>query len=92
MLRELSAAAKTFGEGAGPLFDTVTQLAEFTSTLADNDKLVRAFIKDLAGVSPTLVSERVEIQQALAAVADAVGNVEGFVHDNRDALANDVRS
>ena len=30
MLRELSAAAKTFGDGAGPLFDTVTHLAEFT--------------------------------------------------------------
>ena len=92
MLRELSAAVKTFGDGAGPLFDTVTHLAEFTTTLAENDKLVRAFMQDLAGVSNTLAAESDELQQAVAAVAGAVGKVEGFVHDNRDALANNVRS
>jgi virulence factor Mce-like protein len=92
MLRELSAAVKTFGDGAGPLFDTVTHLAEFTTTLAENDKLVRAFMQDLAGVSNTLAAESDELQQAVAAVAGAVGKVEGFVRDNRDALANNVRS
>ena len=66
MIRQLSAAAATFGEGAGPLFDTVTELAQFTDTLATNDKLVRAFVRDLAGVSASLVSERAEIQKALA--------------------------
>lgn len=90
MLTQLAAAAQTFGEGAGPLFDTVSQLAEFTTTLAQNDKLVRAFIKDLAGVSAQLADERTEIQGALAAVADAVGTVESFVHDNRAALVGDV--
>ncbi len=90
MIRQLSAAAATFGEGAGPLFDTVTELATFTNALATNDKLVRAFIRDLAGVSSTLVSERVEIQKALAAVADSVGTVKRFVQDNRKALVTDL--
>ena len=90
MIRQLSAAAATFGEGAGPLFDTVTELAQFTDTLATNDKLVRAFVKDLAGVSASLVSERAEIQKALAAVADSVGTVKTFVQDNRQALVTDV--
>ena len=90
MIRQLSAAAATFGEGAGPLFDTVEELAQFTDTLATNDKLVRAFVKDLAGVSASLVSERAEIQQALAAVADSVGTVKSFVRDNRQALVADV--
>ena len=90
MIRQLSAAAATFGEGAGPLFDTVTELAQFTDTLATNDKLVRAFVKDLAGVSASLVSERAEIQKALAAVADSVGTVKTFVQDNRKALVTDV--
>jgi len=90
MLRELSAAAATFGEGAGPLFDTVEELATFTNTLATNDKLVRAFIKDLAGVSASLVSERVQIQRALAAVADSVGTVKTFVQSNRKALVTDI--
>jgi len=91
-LRELSAAVETFGEGAGPLFETVTSLAEFTTKLANNDKVVRAFMRDLSGVSETLAAESNELQEAVAAVADAVGSVEGFVKENRDALAKDVRS
>ncbi|MCW2766942.1 MAG: virulence factor Mce family protein [Nocardioides sp.] len=90
MLTNLSQAAVTFGQGSGDLFATVSDLAQFTSTLAANDNLVRAFIKDLAGVSSSLVSERAELQQALASVADAVGTVKTFVHDNRAALVTDV--
>ena len=90
MIRQLSAAAATFGQGAGPLFDTVEQLAQFTNTLATNDKLVRAFVKDLAGVSASLISERTAIQKALAAVADSVGTVKTFVQANRQALVTDV--
>ena len=52
MIRNLSEAASTFGDGSGDLFDTVTSLARFTQVLATNDKVVRAFMKDLAG-SPT---------------------------------------
>jgi phospholipid/cholesterol/gamma-HCH transport system substrate-binding protein len=91
MIRELALAAETFGDGAGPLFETVTYLAEFTATLADNDALVRAFMEDLAGVSQTLAAESDELQQAVAAVARAVGSVESFVRDNRTALAKDIR-
>jgi phospholipid/cholesterol/gamma-HCH transport system substrate-binding protein len=90
MIRNLSEAAATFGQGAGPLFDTVEELARFTDTLATNDKLVRAFVKDLAGVSASLVSERAEIQKALAAVADSVGTVKTFVQSNRQALVTDI--
>ncbi|TWG97209.1 virulence factor Mce-like protein [Nocardioides sp. J9] len=91
MIRDLAAAAETFGNGAGPLFETVTQLAKFTATLADNDRLVQAFMKDLTGVSAMLAEESDELQRAVAAVARAVGSVKGFVNDNRDALVTDVR-
>jgi phospholipid/cholesterol/gamma-HCH transport system substrate-binding protein len=90
MINNLSAASQTFGEGSGDLFATVTSLAKFTEVLGTNDKLVRAFIKDLAGVSSSLVSERVELEQALASVARAVGTVRTFVHDNRLALVTDL--
>lgn len=90
MLRELSAAAETFGKGSGPLFETVSQLATVTTTLAENDRFVRAFVKDLAGVSSQLAGERTEIRQALASVAAAVGTVKGFVKDNRQALVTDI--
>ncbi|WP_051549354.1 MCE family protein [Nocardioides sp. URHA0032] len=90
MLTQLAAAAQTFGNGAGPLFDTVSRLAQFTTTLARNDRFVRAFIQDLAGVSGQLADERTEVQGALAAVADSVGTVKSFVHDNRARLVESV--
>ncbi len=90
MIRNLSEAATTFGQGSGDLFETVTQLAKFTDSLATNDSLVRAFIADLAGVSESLVTERGELQAALASVARAVGTVKTFVQDNRKALVTDI--
>ena len=91
MIEDLAAAAETFGDGAGPLFETVTQLAEFTETLAKNDKLVRGFMKDLTGVSTMLADESDELSAAVAAVARTVGSVKGFVNKNRDGLISDVR-
>jgi phospholipid/cholesterol/gamma-HCH transport system substrate-binding protein len=90
MIRNLSEAAVTFGEGSGDLFETVSSLARFTEVLAKNDAVVRAFMKDLADVSAALADEREELSAALASVADAVGTVESFVRDNRKALVTDL--
>jgi len=90
MIRNLSEAAVTFGEGSGDLFETVSSLARFTEVLATNDAVVRAFMKDLAEVSAALADEREELTAAVAAVADAVGTVESFVRDNREALVSDL--
>jgi phospholipid/cholesterol/gamma-HCH transport system substrate-binding protein len=90
MLRDLSAAAATFGRGSGDLFGTVTELARFTQVLGENDRLVRAFMRDLAGVSSALSDERFELERALDAVARSVGTVEGFVKNNRRALVTDL--
>ena len=91
MLRELSAAAKTFGDGSGDLFETVTRLAQFTGVLSRSDVTVRRFIRQLTGVSSQLAGERDEIHDLLAALSGAVGVVESFVRDNREALGSDVR-
>lgn len=90
MLNDLARAAETFGEGSGDLFETVRNLAAFTEVVANNDRLVRAFIQDLAAVSANLAGERTEITQALAEVARAVGTVRTFVRDNREALVTDL--
>ncbi|MGH3362468.1 MAG: MCE family protein, partial [Nocardioides sp.] len=83
MIRNLSAASSTLGKGSEDLFATVSELARFTGTLGRNDRLVRAFLRDLAGMSSALADERVELQRALDAVARSVGTVKGFVQDNR---------
>jgi phospholipid/cholesterol/gamma-HCH transport system substrate-binding protein len=90
MLRNLSAASETLGRGSEDLFATVSELAEFTAVLGQNDRLVRAFMRDLSGMSAALVSERVEIERALSSVARAVGTVKTFVRDNREAVVTDI--
>ena len=90
MINDLSQAAETFVHGSGDLFETVTKLARVHQVLARNDEVVRAFIKDLAGVSADLAGERQELERALAAVAGAVGTVRTFIHDHRDALVTDI--
>ncbi len=90
MLRNLSEATQTFGDGRENLFATVSELAEFTQVLGENDRLVRAFIRDLAGMSEALVTERAELEAALASVARAVGTVKNFVEDNRKNLVDDL--
>lgn len=90
MIRSLSQAAETFGQGSGDLFDTVRNLAAFTEVVADNDRLVRAFIRDLNGVAGDLAGERDELEQALVEVARTVGTVRTFVRDNREAFATDI--
>lgn len=90
MINDLAQAAVTFGNGSGDLFDTVEHLANFTQTLAENDKYVVAFMKDLAGVSADLADERDELEQALSSVAGAVGSVKKFIRTNRQAISTDV--
>lgn len=90
MIASLSEAADTLGASSGDLFATVRHLAKFTDTLATNDKLVVAFMKDLAGVSSDLADERVELEQALGALSGAVGTVRDFVKDNREQVSTNV--
>ncbi len=90
-LLNLSAAVQTFGEGSGPLFDSVENMSKLTETLAANDRVVDGFMTDLTSVSAQLSGERDELRGALAALARAVGIVRTFVKDNKNLVEKDVR-
>jgi phospholipid/cholesterol/gamma-HCH transport system substrate-binding protein len=89
-LLNLSRAVGVFGDNSGPLFRSVDQLSQLTTTLAANDTVVNGFIKDLTGVSAQLAGERGELAKALAALSRVVVTVRGFVHDNKTALTSNV--
>lgn len=89
-LRDVSLLADTLGSTGDELFSTVEQLDAFTRTLAANDRVVDAFVQDLARASAQLAGEREEIGAALDALAGAVGTVRTFVRDNRDLLTGEV--
>lgn len=91
MLQNLSGAIKVLGDNSPQLFSTVDGLASLTTTLQNNDALVGTFLTRLAGVSSELGGESQNLQQALAAIAGALGTVQSFIHDNRSALKGDLQ-
>lgn len=91
-LLNMSRAVQTFGDNRGPLFDSVSQLAQLTQTLAANDSVVNGFLADLAGVSAQLAGERTQLRAALGSLARVVGVVRTFVLDNKDSLTANVKN
>ena len=89
-IRNLSAAAETFANNRGPLFDNVRSLAEITDTLAANDATVESFLEHLTSVSGQLEGEREELRTVLASLARVLGIVKGFVRENREVLGDDI--
>jgi len=87
----LARAAQTLGDSSDQIFGTVDNLADLTSTLQDNDKVVGGFMTRLAKVSGELSGERGDLRRALVAIANAIGLVRDFVHDNKSALVGDIR-
>lgn len=91
MLSNLSAAAQTLGNNSDQIFGTVDSLASLTRTLNANDRFVGSFMTHLSKVSTQLAGERGDLRKALVAIANAVGVVRSFVHDNKSMLIKDVK-
>ncbi|MGH7750327.1 MAG: MCE family protein, partial [Candidatus Dormibacteria bacterium] len=79
----VAALSSTLAGSRKELFATVTQLQSFVSTLAANDAQVRQFTTQLADVSNFLAGERGDLGAALRELSLALGEVAGFVQDNR---------
>jgi virulence factor Mce-like protein len=90
-IANLSKAAQLLGDSSNQIFGTVDSLAGVTTTLQANDQFVGQFMSHLATVSSQLAGESGDLQKALAAVANAVGTVQAFVHDNRAMLKADIQ-
>ncbi|MCG8921501.1 MCE family protein [Lentzea sp. CC55] len=89
-LKNLGQATRTLSGSKEDLFATVDNLQKFTAMLAANDSQVRDFNKQLADVSKMLADERGDLGAALAELATALGQVQGFVKDNREVLKSNV--
>lgn len=89
-LKNLGQATRTLSGSKEDLFATVDNLQKFTAMLAANDSQVRDFNQQLADVSKLLADERGDLGAALSELATALGQVQGFVKDNREALKSNV--
>ncbi|MGW5257131.1 MCE family protein [Streptomyces sp. NPDC004012] len=90
-VEDLSQAVTTLSDGRGDLFGTVRNLQVFTAALAADDQSVRSFNTSLATVAQQLAGERTDLAAALQHLGVALGDVSGFVKDNKTSLTSDVK-
>lgn len=89
-LTGFSQAVETLAENRDQLFDSLDNLQTFTSALATIDAQVGRFNQNMAAVSQLLADERADLQEAVALLSDALGQVATFVRDNTTLLTTNV--
>ncbi|HVW81949.1 MAG TPA: MlaD family protein [Mycobacteriales bacterium] len=90
--KQFSALISTLAGSRSDLFDTVSSLQKFTSTLAHDNGGVVALNRNLALVGGQLAGERKDLGAALENLATALTSVQSFVADNRAGLKTDIHS
>ncbi|MFC5951485.1 MCE family protein [Pseudonocardia lutea] len=89
-IRGLGNLSNTLAGSSEDLFGTVTELQKFTETLARDDAKVREFNGRLADVTGFLAGEREDLGGAIKDLSVALGDVAGFVRDNRETIHSNV--
>ena len=89
-LTGFSEAVQTLAENRDDLFSSLDNLQKFTTALATVDTQVRQFNDNLAAVAEQLAGERQDLQQAIALLNQALGDVAQFVRDNTSLLTSNV--
>jgi phospholipid/cholesterol/gamma-HCH transport system substrate-binding protein len=83
---KLSQAISALGDHSNDIFSTVKNLSVLVSALRDSSDLMRELNRNLAGVTALLANDPNEVGQAVSDINSAVGAVQKFVADNREAL------
>ena len=89
-ITQLSQLATTLDSNKDNLFATVDNLAQFTQTLANSDATVRQFTGQLDDVSGFLASQRGQLADAVSQLGTALGQVQGFIQNNRSMIKSNV--
>lgn len=89
-LTQLGELTATLSEHRGDFFASVENLRTFIATLVDSDTQVRDLTARLADIIGFLGGEQDDLGSALREVALALGQVKGFIHDNRALIKSNV--
>lgn len=89
-IRRLGEAARTLSNSRGDLFATVDNLSRFTKALVESDGDLRVFSERLAGVSGYLAEDSERFGTALSSLGNAMGQVRGFIANNKDLIKSNV--
>jgi phospholipid/cholesterol/gamma-HCH transport system substrate-binding protein len=83
---KLSQAFSALGDHSTDIFSTVKNLSTLVSALQSSAELMKRLNQDLAAVTATLANDPNEVGSAVKDFSVAVGDVQSFVADNREAL------
>jgi phospholipid/cholesterol/gamma-HCH transport system substrate-binding protein len=83
---KMSQAFSVLGDHSNDLFSSVKNLSTLVSALQSSSDLMAQLNSDLASVSAVLVDDQGEVGRAVVDLNTAVGDVQTFVADNREAL------
>ena len=89
-ITQLSQLATTLDSNKNNLFATVDNLAQFTQALANSDATVRQFTGQLDNVSAFLAGQRGQLADAVSQLGTALGQVQGFIQNNRAMIKSNV--
>lgn len=83
---KLSQALSALGDHSTDIFSTVRNLQLLVSALSSSSDLLAAFNQNFAQASTVLTNTPNEVADAAQGLDAAVGDLRGFVADNREAL------
>jgi phospholipid/cholesterol/gamma-HCH transport system substrate-binding protein len=86
----LAKAASTLTSTKDDLFLTISHLSDFTGMLATNNNGLIKVNDELASVTQVLSDDRQSFGDAIHELGIALDKVQGFVHDNRSAISENV--
>lgn len=89
-IKDFSQAVQTLGNNSGVLVQVIDNLGQFTHLLAVDNQQVLALNADLAGAFADLDADRANLAAAMKNLSVALGEVAGFVQQNKANLTANV--
>jgi phospholipid/cholesterol/gamma-HCH transport system substrate-binding protein len=89
-LRELSQTAGRLGDSRTDLFGTLRNLQVLVNALANSNEQIVQFTGHVASVSQVLADSSTDLDNTLATLTQALGDVRGFLNESNDALIAQV--
>ncbi|MEV2254395.1 MCE family protein [Streptomyces sp. NPDC050147] len=89
-IHQLGGASAVLNGNSGDLVETIEQLQQFISMLKRKDGQVRRAEIQLSKVAGFLAEDKDDLAAALKELGTALGQVKGFIRDNRGRLKSNV--
>jgi phospholipid/cholesterol/gamma-HCH transport system substrate-binding protein len=87
---KLSQAVSALGDHSTDIFSTVRNLQLLVSALSSSSDMLAAFNENLADVSTVFSNSPNEIANAVHGLDGAVGDLRGFLADNRESIGTTI--